>query len=132
MCEFESIQIGARFSESRSVGVPPNSHRPHFHSHIFVQKYREKKTDQKYRTPGYLSEKAGHMPDKSGNMSQKRTKNCQLPKKWQKFDDLLLIPASVEITDNLDDLVEKYQGFVIRLHPYVIKQEYKYQSGGTT
>ena len=43
LCEFESIQIGARFSESRSVGVPPNSHRPHFHSHIFVQKYREKK-----------------------------------------------------------------------------------------
>ena len=55
------------------------------------------------------------MPVKSQNMKLKRTKNCQLPKKWQKFDDLLLIPAGVEITDNLEDLAEKYQGFVSRL-----------------
>ena len=110
--EFESIQIGARFSESRSVGVSPNTHRPHFHSHISVQKYREKKINQKYRTSGYLSDNAGNMPDKS----KIRTKNCQLPKKWQKFDDLLLIPAGVEISDILEDLAEKYQGMVIGIY----------------
>ena len=112
---FESIQIEARFSESRSVGVPPNSHRPNFHSHIFAQNHREKKINQKNRTSGYSSDNAGNMPVKSQNMKLKRTKNCQLPKKWQKFDDLLLIPAGVEITDNLEDLAEKYQGFVSRL-----------------
>ena len=59
-----------------------------------------------------MSDNAANMPDKS----KKRTKNCQLPKKWQKFDDLLLIPAGVEISDPLEDLVEKYQGIVIRVY----------------
>ena len=43
-----------------------------------------------------------------------------MPKKWQKFDDLLLIPAGGEITDNLEDLAEKYQGFVIRLLMHLV------------
>ena len=59
-----------------------------------------------------MSDYAGKMPDKS----KIRTKNCQLPKKWQKFDDLLLIPAGVEILDTLDDLASKYQGIVIRVY----------------
>ena len=59
-----------------------------------------------------MSDNAGKMPDKS----KIRTKKCQLPKKWQKFDDLLLIPAGVEMLDTLDDLAEKYQGIVIRVY----------------
>ena len=71
-----------------------------------------------------MSDSAGKVPDieikksdkekrllKSRNMSDKNVKpKVQLPKKWQKFDDLLLIPAGVKIIDNLADLADKYQG----------------------
>ena len=38
----------------------------------------------------------------------------KLPKKWQKFEDLLIIPANVEFELNLEQLAQRYKGN--RLH----------------
>ena len=34
----------------------------------------------------------------------------KLPKKWQKFDDLLILPANIEYKRDLVSLAEKFKG----------------------